>query len=237
MNCVTKIFIPTTPIADKLIWIADPKGIFSVKSAHRLQQSHIWPSHPDPIWQKLWKCKLHERLKTFVWRIGIGVLPTNSNVFSRLSKGDPCCPLCKSDMESTSHLFFKCLATKLFWFGLSWGIGPDSIPITTDMDIVNLVVHPPIGPGTPSKAKNPLTLLKSLELKIIEYIQSSEGASFSDISKQDMWCPKFNVDAAFHASTTIIAAIAMDDSGNIIKAWAKVTPIDDPTIAKASAIL
>jgi hypothetical protein len=62
-------------------------------------------------------------------------------------------PLCKSDVESTSHLFFKCPATKLFWFGLSWGIGPDSIPITTDMDIVNLVVHPPIGPGTPSELK------------------------------------------------------------------------------------
>jgi predicted transcriptional regulator len=58
------------------------------------------------------------------------------------------------------------------------------------------------------KAENPLTFLKSLELKIIEYIQSSEGASFSDIGKQAMWCPKFNVDAAFHASTTIIVAIA-----------------------------
>ena len=42
MNCVTKIFIPTTPIADKLIWIADPKGIFSVKFCSQITtKSHM----------------------------------------------------------------------------------------------------------------------------------------------------------------------------------------------------
>ena len=54
-----------------------------------LIQRDVWPAASDPIWHKLWKSKIHERLKTFVWRIGCGILPTNLNIFSRMSKGDP----------------------------------------------------------------------------------------------------------------------------------------------------
>ena len=40
------------PRPDKFTWVADPKGIFSVKLAMLLLQSHIWPATPDPIWIK-----------------------------------------------------------------------------------------------------------------------------------------------------------------------------------------
>ncbi len=80
------IALPLFPRPDKLTWIVDRKGVFSVKSALKLNQSLIWPANPDLVWHLLWKYKIHERLKTFVWRIGSGVLPTNLNVFSRLSK-------------------------------------------------------------------------------------------------------------------------------------------------------
>ena len=86
---ITKIILPVVPRTDKLTWVADPKGLFSMKSAMVLIQRDVWPAAPDPIWHKFWKSKIHERLKTFVWRIGCGTLPTNLNIFSRMSKGDP----------------------------------------------------------------------------------------------------------------------------------------------------
>jgi hypothetical protein len=72
VNAISNIVLPLVPRHDKLIWIDDPKGMFSVKSALKLHQCHLWPENPDPIWRKLWKCKIHERLKTLVWRIGSG---------------------------------------------------------------------------------------------------------------------------------------------------------------------
>jgi hypothetical protein len=101
----------------------------------------------------LWKYKIHERLKTLVWRIGSAALPTNLNVFSRLSKGSPFCPLCGVDVESALHLFFKCKATKLFWFGTSWGIKADLLPIFSDIDVVKMVVNPPVPPMDPPNSR------------------------------------------------------------------------------------
>jgi hypothetical protein len=114
---ITKIILPVIPRTDKLTWVANPKGLFSMKSVMVLIQRDVWPAAPDPIWHKFWKSKIHERLKTFVWCIGCGTLPTNLNIFFRMSKGDPRCPLCNSEVESVSHVFFKCQATKMFWFG------------------------------------------------------------------------------------------------------------------------
>jgi hypothetical protein len=99
VNAIGRINLPLRPIPDKLAWIVDSKGAFSVKSAYKLNLSHTWPTDPEPCWKALWKCKIHERLKTLVWRIGSNSLSTNLNVFSKLSKGSPLCPLCGDDVE------------------------------------------------------------------------------------------------------------------------------------------
>ena len=63
---VKKVIILTTPLANKLVWIADQKGIFSVKSAYKIHSNLSWPPNPDLIWQKLWKSTLHE-LEDWLW--------------------------------------------------------------------------------------------------------------------------------------------------------------------------
>ena len=168
-NAISNIVLPLVPRNDKLIWIDDPKGMFSVKSALKLHQCHLWPENPNPIWQKLWKCKIHERLKTLVWRIGSGALPTNLKFFSRLSKGDPGCPLCNNDVESVSHLFFKCNATKMFWFGTWWGVRADLLVVNEEIDVVKLVVDPPI-PITDS-----LLLKQNMELASVQVALTLEA--------------------------------------------------------------
>ena len=47
---------------------------------------------------------------------------------------------------------------------------------------------------------------------------------------------KLNIDAALSSDKATIAVIARDQSGTIIKAWAKQNDILDPTVAEANAI-
>jgi hypothetical protein len=132
VSAILRISLPLVLRVDKLTWVANPKGVFTVKSTLVLLQMHIWPAASDPIWHKFWKCKMHERLKTLIWRIGCGALPTNLNFFTRMAKGDPSCPLCNADFEFVAHLFFKCQATKMFWFGTCWGIRADLFLVNED---------------------------------------------------------------------------------------------------------
>ena len=66
---IAKIPIPFFPRPDKLTWIADSKGIFCVKSAYKVFANHLWPPNPTPVWQRLWKLKIHERFFFYQKRI------------------------------------------------------------------------------------------------------------------------------------------------------------------------
>ena len=167
---ITKIILSIIPRHDRLTWVADPKCLFSVKSAMGLIQRDVWPAAPNPIWHKFWKNKIHERLKTFVWRIGRDILPTNLNILSRMSIGDLRCPLCNSELESVSHVFFQCQATKMFWFGTCWGIRAELFVVNMDVDVVKLVMDPPIplsDPGVMQMNKNLASVQIALTLEAI----------------------------------------------------------------------
>jgi hypothetical protein len=138
VTAICRIHLPLRPSPDKLCWIADPKGVFSVKSVYKSNHSHTWPCNPDPCWKDLWKCKLHERLKTLIWRIGCNALPTNLNIFSRLSKGSPyvrfvvlkwsLSPICSSSAKSPEYFGsglvgefeLICYQWPLKWMWSSW---------------------------------------------------------------------------------------------------------------------
>ncbi len=58
VEAIKKIRIPLVLTQDKLIWIKDPKGIFSTKSAYRIIQDHVKGNNPSVQWQNLWKTKI-----------------------------------------------------------------------------------------------------------------------------------------------------------------------------------
>ena len=104
----------------------------------------LGPTVIDKVWNKLWSCKLHERIRIFLWRIGNEVLSTNAALCVRIGKRNPLCPLCNMEEETATHIFFKCQVTRIFWFGVCCGIRPDSIPIANGLDIIKFTLdHPP----------------------------------------------------------------------------------------------
>lgn len=108
-KAILAIHIPYSPRQDKLIWVLNPKGIFSIKSVHNVSfRSIISANLQNSLWKKLWKAKLPERLRMLLWRIGAGALPTKVNLNRRFDHIDPTCILCNNAEESPIHLFFGC---------------------------------------------------------------------------------------------------------------------------------
>ena len=108
VEVIKKIILPTTPKDERLCWVKDRKGLFTVKSACMLCQEQRIVINPGVKWAEFWKLKVHERLKILVWKIGNNALPTNLNIAYRMGTGDNMCPLCHDDSESSVPLFFQC---------------------------------------------------------------------------------------------------------------------------------
>ncbi|XP_023912636.1 uncharacterized protein LOC112024225 [Quercus suber] len=133
-----------TPTPDKLIWIPESKGCFSVKSAYHTIRTLSNPPHPtDTDWKKLWKLKMPEKTKMFLWRLAVNTLPTRDNLSRRFQIVDTSCLFCKENIETPIHLFLNCNASRAFWFSACWGFRPEQITISNTEDIIKLVLHPP----------------------------------------------------------------------------------------------
>lgn len=61
----------------------------------------------DHGWKKIWRLRVLERVKTFVWLLKHGRLLTNHSK-SRKGLGAAACKLCGHTNESTLHVFRDC---------------------------------------------------------------------------------------------------------------------------------
>lgn len=141
---ILSIPIPIRLRPDKLEWIPNSKGCFSVKAAYKqiVNQDTTSPS-TNIDWKKLWKLKAPERIKMLLWRIGGNALPTRDNLMVRLDLENLGCLLCNHDFESPIHLFFSFPAAKALWFVACWGFKSDQVPLNSNLDMVNLILSPP----------------------------------------------------------------------------------------------
>jgi hypothetical protein len=73
----------------------------SIISAKRLLKVDTWK-------QKIWNWKAQLKVKLFVWLALEGKILTWDTLQKRGWTGPGHCPLCKSDLESVSHLFIYC---------------------------------------------------------------------------------------------------------------------------------
>ncbi|XP_075633488.1 uncharacterized protein LOC142605945 [Castanea sativa] len=144
-NLVRELFLPfeaetilRIPLSfslpdDKIIWVGNRRGEFSVKSAYHIAVDIVDTqavgkcSSGDvraPLWRKLWHLNLPPKIKIFAWRACKNALPTIKNLQSRGVVVGKTCPLCSHDCESTSraliHSEFAAKDLKIFlstaWF-------------------------------------------------------------------------------------------------------------------------
>ena len=144
VETIKRINIPINSNPDRLIWIVDPNGKFSVLLVSKISQASNFSNNPNVLWSKLWKLHAHERLKMFLWRVGSDILPTNKNFAQRIDSGCPSYPLSHGEEESAIHLFFHCNVAKAIWFVQGMNIHSECLPLQSTADIVNLVLNPPL---------------------------------------------------------------------------------------------
>ncbi|RYQ82409.1 hypothetical protein Ahy_B10g101001 [Arachis hypogaea] len=69
------------------------------------------------LWAEIWKIKVSQKIKTFVWKAAHNIIPVNENLFKRRIAKSPTCQICNLEIESTEHAILLCPWTRAAWFG------------------------------------------------------------------------------------------------------------------------
>lgn len=108
---------------DKLICDHEKEGVYSTKSAYQfLSKQHIHHK-PGPsvaannlMWKKLWRTLIQEKIKNFMWRLLMNILPTRQNLGKKGIIVDLSCPFCQSCTQNINHIFIECVFAKKEFF-------------------------------------------------------------------------------------------------------------------------
>ena len=111
---ITQIPLSSRRDDDVWYWSADSKGLFTVRSCYKMlvYLSEIPSSN---IWQRIWKLKVPAKVKHFIWRAGVNVLPTADNLRRRQVELASTCPICNAADESVVHCLLNCSFAKSCW--------------------------------------------------------------------------------------------------------------------------
>ncbi|KAF4367084.1 hypothetical protein F8388_006392 [Cannabis sativa] len=128
---------------DRLIWRDATDGSFSVKQAYL---SLIKPrlGLVNPLWSKIWKAPLQERVKFFLWKVGMNILPCGTRIQAIFGTTRRCV-LCNDAEDSLLHLFFHCPFARACWFSSHYCLHSDQVLLNSSADIVSWILHPPSG--------------------------------------------------------------------------------------------
>lgn len=119
MQSILGIHLPIREDRDKLSWIADSKGHFSLKSSYALMEMSLPPNN-CPLDRehllKLWKLPLQDRLKLLSWKSAWNAISCKSKLLVlHLQADNSYCSLCNQEEESLEH--FSSLARRLGFYG------------------------------------------------------------------------------------------------------------------------
>ncbi|XP_075645166.1 uncharacterized protein LOC142616185 [Castanea sativa] len=116
-DTILKIPLSQNLVEDKLIWLGNKRGVFSVKSAYFIaakileKKDRGESSSGDPntqLWKNLWKLKLPAKIKIFAWRACVNGLPVFVNMVEKGIHFGYDCPVCGEEPESLLHALISC---------------------------------------------------------------------------------------------------------------------------------
>jgi ribonuclease HI len=119
MNIASRIFeIPlfNTLEDDKLVWVDNPNGVYSVKSGYKILLNVTGKLHESShheSWHNLWNISAPPKAKHLLWRISQGCLPTRLRLQEKRVPCPVLCPLCDQENEDDWHIIFTCEASTL----------------------------------------------------------------------------------------------------------------------------
>ena len=118
-----------TKESDTLIWLPS-QDQFSVKKASEI----LRPEGQDVRWKFIWKLKIPQKIKFFLWKTHLSILPTKDILVARGVKlvGATYCPICELKEETSQHLLVECGTAMKLWEEVLkwWGLPADRFQYT-----------------------------------------------------------------------------------------------------------
>ena len=123
-DTILRIPLTHNMLEDKIIWLGNNQGEFTVKSAYHIAYNLIEAkkdgecSSGDPyksLWKRLWHLNLPAKVKIFAWRACVNGLPTMEAICSRGISNNSGCPICEKAPESINHALLSCDFSTLVW--------------------------------------------------------------------------------------------------------------------------
>ncbi|KAH9665893.1 putative reverse transcriptase/RNA-dependent DNA polymerase [Citrus sinensis] len=113
-DLILKIPLSVRRDRDMWHWLADPGGVFSVRSCYKLMTYDANTSALS-FWRRLWKLEVPSKVKNFLWRAATNVLPTYDNLLRRRVQVLPLYVVCNTCNESIIHILVDCGFAKACW--------------------------------------------------------------------------------------------------------------------------
>ncbi|KAK7856556.1 hypothetical protein CFP56_022601 [Quercus suber] len=168
---------------------------------------------------------------------------------------DTVCVCCNGEKESVVHLFFQCTMARAIWFGSNCYYRSELLNINSCQDLVKVVTgdldfpeHAPLRIAITLEAmwnlRNQILQNKELKVNLVSVIGNMDDGTNDigayQINKGRWQKPppgtiKINIDAAVNPDFTAVDAVARDDGGEILEAWAKKQVYCDAIEAEAAA--
>ncbi|KAF4383100.1 hypothetical protein F8388_009131 [Cannabis sativa] len=125
---------------DHLVWKDATNGLFSPKAAYKSIIKCRW-GETDQLWHRIWKLKITERLRMFLWKLCRDIIPFGSRL-QRIFGNEARCILCGKDEDSAHHLFFKCPLAKAVWFASRWALRSEILWFDSPRNMVEWLLSP-----------------------------------------------------------------------------------------------
>lgn len=108
---------------DKLVWMEEKSGKFSVRSAYRIIQhckQHILGESSieqtsTPLWRALWRMRVPHKIKVFAWRACLNGLPCFLNLMRKQIAIKGMCVFCDAHEEDLAHALLYCPNVWKWW--------------------------------------------------------------------------------------------------------------------------
>ncbi|XP_055961043.1 uncharacterized protein LOC130015280 [Mercurialis annua] len=149
VDCILQIPISQRLPPDKLFWVPNKNGNYSVKSGYyqarniveRDRATSSGMSMMRDFWKQIWRCKVQPKIKHFLWRIGHDSLPCNANLVKRMQFMNELCPRCGLKEESALHALKDCDEVRGIWLSSPLCLRVDNIPSTTVVEWLRLMTR------------------------------------------------------------------------------------------------
>ena len=95
-------------------------GQYTVRSCYKML-THCSHAPIFGVWRKLWNLSVPNKVKNFLWRATMNVLPTCDNLIRRRVEVMPICSFCNHQNETVLHALVDCAFARTCWISSSLG--------------------------------------------------------------------------------------------------------------------